>query len=477
MSRTGQGFIVGFVRDVLVKPDRLRTLSIIGGLILLIAVADWYAGTRASLGVFYILPMVIGATILGSPGIIVLAVICSILRSVFDLPRPPDIEKLLRFIFATLAYISSGQLVALLIRNREQTIAHLANLRHEQELRREAEEQLRILVDSSPAAILTIDSGGIVIAANRATAALFTIPENESIKGRKIDRYLPVLGEALQFDPGPEGLRTATQSQGRRDSGEIFLASTWFSSYRTPEGMRLAAIIVDSSEEMRAREEQSFLQLSEGSRIAAAAVFHEVRNFCSAMSVLSANLREKYAVHADEDLQALTSLALGLEKIVAVELRSRSGDHPGEVKPENVLDDLRIIIEPDWLEIGGKVTWNIPSGLPGVIADSRGLLQVFLNLAHNSRRAVLQKAEEGEGPRELAISVCVEENRAIIRFTDAGKGVESPELLFAPFQPGANGAGLGLYVSRAIMRTYGGDLRFEPTPAGACFAVELLVAA
>lgn len=444
-------------------------------MILLIAVADWYAGTRASLGVFYILPMVIGATVLPAFGIVALALICSVLRSLFDLPSPPEIEKLLRFIFATLAYVSSGLLMASLIRNRELTIAHLGKLRREQELRREAEEQLRILVDSSPAAILTTDAGGMVIAANRAANALFTIPEGESIKGRRIDRYLPVLGEALQFDPGPEGLRTATQSQGIRETGEIFLANTWFSSYRTAEGMRLAAIIVDSSEEMRAREQQSFRHLSEGNRIAAAAVFHEVRNFCGAMSVLSTNLREKHAVNADEDLQALTSLAAGLEKIVAIEMRSRSSDNSSETKLANVLDDLRIIIEPDWLEIGGKVNWSIPAQLPNVMADSHGLLQVFLNLAHNSHRAVVAKSGEREGLPELAVSVCVEEHKAIVRVSDSGTGVSSPERLFAPFQPGANGTGLGLYVSRAIMRTYGGDLRFEPTATGACFAVELLL--
>jgi C4-dicarboxylate-specific signal transduction histidine kinase len=34
---------------------------------------------------------------------------------------------------------------------------------------------------------------------------------------------------------------------------------------------------------------------------------------------------------------------------------------------------------------------------------------------------------------------------------------------------------MGLYVSRAMVRSYGGDLRFEPHPDGACFAVELQV--
>jgi signal transduction histidine kinase len=461
----------------IVKPGSARVLAAIAGLIALIAAADWYAGTRASLGVFYILPMVIGATALQSPGIILLAFICSTLRSLFDLPNPPYLEELLRFIFAMLAYASSGLLVASLIRNRELTIAHLANIRHEQELRREAEEQLRILVDSSPAAVLTIDGDGIVLAANRATNTLFAIPEGETIKGRKIAPYLPVLGEALQFDPGPEGLRTATQSQGRRDDGEIFLANAWFSSYERPEGMRLAAIVVDSSEEMRAREEQSFRQLSEGSRIAAGAVFHEVRNFCGAISVISSNLKEKHGLAPDEDLQALTNLAAGLEKIVSIELRSRAGDHVNEVKLSSVLDDLRIIIEPDWLEIDGRVHWKILPNLPPVMAHEHGLLQVFLNLAHNSRRAVLERGGGAENLRELSIATCIEDQKVTVRFIDTGTGVREPESLFAPFQPGANGTGLGLYVSRAVVRTYGGDLRFEPVLNGACFVVELQTAA
>ena len=32
---------------------------------------------------------------------------------------------------------------------------------------------------------------------------------------------------------------------------------------------------------------------------------------------------------------------------------------------------------------------------------------------------------------------------------------------------------MGLYVSRVIVRSYGGDLRYEPQAAGSCFAVEL----
>jgi signal transduction histidine kinase len=60
-----------------------------------------------------------------------------------------------------------------------------------------------------------------------------------------------------------------------------------------------------------------------------------------------------------------------------------------------------------------------------------------------------------------------------VRFQDTGPGITEPARLFAPFQPGADGSGLGLYVSRAVVRSYGGELRFEPQDSGACFRVEI----
>jgi len=454
----------------ILSAGRIQTLAGIAGLAAFIAFADWYVGTEASLGVFYIVPMVIGATVLSWPGLVALAILCSCLRSWFDVPAPLS-EQLLRFAFATLAYIASGLLVAALIRNREMTINHLANIRHEQELRREAEEQLRILAESSPAAILTVDANGTVIAANSATNSVFMIPEGETMKGRAIGEYLPVLLDALQFDPGPEGLRTAAQAQVRRQNEEVFLANAWFSSYMAAEGKRLAAIVVDSSEEMRDREEESLHHLSEGNRIAISAVFHEVRNLSGAISVISANLKDKHGIGEDEDLRALTSLAGGLERVASVELRSRTEGRLDTVDLQGVLDDLRIVIEQDWRDIGGSVRWQIPRDTPPVLGVRYGLFQAFLNLAHNSHRAVREC-----DVRELSVIVFAEDNKIVIRFVDSGLGVSRPERLFAPFQSGSNGTGLGLYVSRAVLRSYGGELRFEPRTPGCCFAVEVQIA-
>jgi C4-dicarboxylate-specific signal transduction histidine kinase len=105
-----------------------------------------------------------------------------------------------------------------------------------------------------------------------------------------------------------------------------------------------------------------------------------------------------------------------------------------------------------------------------VVADPSGLLQALLNLVRNSHRAV-----QHSDTRELRIAVSVKEQRAYVRVEDSGPGVAAPQCLFQPFQPGADGTGLGLYVSRAVVRSYGGELRFERSEKGSCFVVELQV--
>jgi two-component system, LuxR family, sensor kinase FixL len=450
------------------RAGRVTVFSIVAILLVLIALADWRLGDQGSLGVLYILPMTIGAVICGPFETFLLASICAFLRAWFDIPAS-DAEVVLRFTFALLAYFASGLFVIALVRNRRQAVDHIARLEREQELRREAEEQLKLLVESSPAAILTLDHRGVVLAANNAAKTLFMIPDGEALLGRPIAPYLPLLSDALGVE-NIEGFRTAAKCQGCRETGEIFLAETWFSSYRAPDGMRLAAIVVDASEEMRDREEQNLRLLRRSNRIAAAAVSHEVRNLCGALSLLRANVEEKLGLAQDEDFKGFATLIKGLERIARLELDVRSQDKLEEVHLQSVLDNLRIVIEPDWQECDGLVRWQLPEKIPAVLADPSGLLQALLNLVRNSHRAV-QKSDA----RELCISASVRDQRVYVHVQDSGPGVLSPECLFQPFQPGADGTGLGLYVSRAVIRSYGGELRFEPSDRGSRFVVELQV--
>jgi two-component system sensor kinase FixL len=361
-------------------------------------------------------------------------------------------------VFATVAYVSAGLFIAAVMRNRE-----------EQTRRADAEEQLKTLAESSPAGILTLDSKGVVLAANGALQDLFGVSSDESMKGRNIVNYLPLLAEALELDTGATPFRTAAQTQGKRQNGELFLADIWFSTYPSPKGRRLATIVIDSSEEMRTREEQNLRQLRTNSRIMAGAMLHEVRNLCSAISVLYANVGGSSAVAPTPELQGLDHLVKGLSRIASLDLNPSERSPLDTVSVSDVLSDLRIITEPSWNESDAVIRWAIPTDAPKVLADRQALLQVLLNLTQNSLRAV-----QGCPERSLTVAVSVSQDKVLVRLQDSGSGVKDPQNLFQPFQPGATSTGLGLYISRSLLRSYGGDLKFDPQEHGAAFILELV---
>ena len=226
-------------------------------------------------------------------------------------------------------------------------------------------------------------------------------------------------------------------------------------------------MILDSSEILRSREEASLHQMLTGSRIAVGAVSHEIRNVCGAIAVVHQNLARTESLGDSKDFEALGSLVLALERIAAVDLR-QSGEQATEVDLNSVLDDLRIVISPALRDENVSGTWLTEEDLPLVWADRTTLMQVFLNLTTNSRRALSQMTD-----RNLSITARRDVRGVVVDFIDNGGGVKNPELLFHPFQDGAQANGLGLYLSRAFMRSFGGELRHQPVPGGACFTVEL----
>jgi signal transduction histidine kinase len=174
----------------------------------------------------------------------------------------------------------------------------------------------------------------------------------------------------------------------------------------------------------------------------------------------------------EEQYRALGTLIQALEKIASSGLRAASSRERTLTDLGTVLDETRIVIEPALREAGIQAAWEIGAGLPLVQADHHSLLQVFVNLARNAVRAMEHSAR-----RELVVSASLESDLVVVRFRDSGTGVAHPEELFRPFHSGPAGgsssSGLGLYISRAILRSHGGGLRYEPQPVGSCFAAEL----
>ncbi len=431
-----------------------------------IAVADWYTRPFISIGFLYLFPIMLISGIFRRWQIVVASVICAVLQEFYsNLPLDNAIPRL---VFSWLGFSGTGLFLFELLRNRRMVLAHLEEIEEQSRQRREVEEQLQMLVDSSPAAILTVGSSGEILLVNKAARELLS-PENGDLRGQSIGKFVPALQAALQS--GQSRLyRTTIQCRAQRADGKPFLAGTWFSTYPAQSGgNKLAAIIVDLSEELVSREDLSLDYLLKNARLLMSAVSHEVRNMAGAALVFHQNLSRVETLRGNEDFEALGTLIHGLEKLSAMDLTSGSGNQERQaIELAPVLDELRVLVESVCRDSDIELEWDASDQSRSVWADHYGLTQVFLNLVKNSRRA-LESAPE----KRIRITTEHGHRSVIIRFADTGPGIANPQNLFRAFQRDADATGLGLYVSRALMKGFGGDVAFEPSESGCVFAVTL----
>ncbi len=129
---------------------------------------------------------------------------------------------------------------------------------------------------------------------------------------------------------------------------------------------------------------------------------------------------------------------------------------------------------------GIELVQGLADGLPEVMADGDQIGQVVLNLMVNAQQALAG----AEPPRRIGLQTGLEarrddrEPRLWLRVSDSGPGVppDLHERIFEPFfttKDDGIGTGLGLSVSRTMVREHGGDLVIERRPSGAAFRLSL----
>lgn len=120
------------------------------------------------------------------------------------------------------------------------------------------------------------------------------------------------------------------------------------------------------------------------------------------------------------------------------------------------------------------VTLALEVGRPAPVTGDPGRLkQVLMNLMLNAVEA-MERA--GTPDRRLAVTVHTADGRVVIRVRDTGPGID-PAQAERAFEPSVSdkpdGAGLGLPISRSIVRAHGGELRLARADGGAEALVEL----
>jgi PAS domain S-box-containing protein len=209
--------------------NRMPVLATSAVVVTIIALIDWLTKPYVSLGFLYLFPIMFAAAFLPRWLLAALGVICAVLAEQFS-SLPPSVVRLT---FETLALVGCGLFVGELARNRRLSL--------------ESQARLQALVETSPAAIVTVDARGFIELANRASLELLA-PREGTLIGSPIAAFLPELHHALRWEKAPQ-FRASMQCRGHRGNSDTFTADVWFSTYTEGQAPKLAAIIADVSEE------------------------------------------------------------------------------------------------------------------------------------------------------------------------------------------------------------------------------------
>src|SRR4051794_36901769 len=191
------------------ESHRATVCAVAGGMIVLIAWVDWLLPTT-SIDFLYLIPVLLSAGVLNSSQILMVALACGILRQVLD-PLGWSVGAG-RLVVAVSGFAVSGLFVVQLNQRRRLLLDHLAEIEKQIRLRREVEMQVRILVETSPLAILTLDHNGRVALGNESARQLLGF-DQDSIQGEDVKAYLPILYRMLRGHRPAANLRTNVESK------------------------------------------------------------------------------------------------------------------------------------------------------------------------------------------------------------------------------------------------------------------------
>jgi signal transduction histidine kinase len=406
----------------------------------------------------------------GVPGAVLstLAIQIGLIIAVESRPAEPPLIDL-QFLLLTLSL--AALLLGAVVTERANALQRVAM--------REIEQ--RALLATAPDAVLTVDSGGKIRTANPAALRLF----GACVRAESDPSLFSVLpGIQLNSTQGRATL------EARRSDGNRFPAEISWARLDAPASGDYLVMVRDVSERQRAENQlrEREIALSRAMRFAvagelASALAHELNqpitalvSYLQASDILAAPLASQ-----DPRLKDTLSKATH-EAIRASEVLRRLRDfyRGGVVRRERLeLISFCAAFAASFQErlrrAGAELLLDIPTTLPVIQAGATQLEIVLHNLLSNAIDAVSQQPPIS---RRIVLSGRHSAADVLLKVEDSGPGVatEVAARIFEPFVTSkVDGMGLGLAISRSLLRGQGGDLMYEPRAdsSGACFIVRL----
>jgi len=350
----------------------------------------------------------------------------------------------------------NGQIQSLKIENRNQ------------------EQKFRILIEHLAVGIITFDNKGFVLHSNASarkmlqTDVLTHIRQIERIDNRLYKAVSNIKPSERQLVP----LGT--------ERGEIQL-SLKAESFRTNNEELLILSIQDIKSELDEKEVESWMKLI---RI----LMHEIMNSITPITSLSESLSHIYSKEGQpvgpdqvtsktisttlQGLNVIKDQGKGLMSFVESYRQLTRIPEPDRhlFKIADLFSRLKVLHASQKKNDGFELSFSITDPGLEVYADENLISQVLINLVKNAGEAV----SETPGGK-IIINAARSHDRLIeICVTDNGPGIppENLDEIFVPFfTTRRNGSGIGLSISRQIMKVHGGNLKVRSVPGETTFCL------
>jgi two-component system sensor kinase FixL len=357
-------------------------------------------------------------------------------------------------------------------------------------------EEVQALLDAAVDGVIIIDHLGCIQAFNRAAEHLFGYAAPE-ILGTSVNTLMAGLDRSTHDEHlarygatrVPHIIGRGREVEARRKDGSVFPVHLSVGAVAGTEPPRFVGFIQDLSLRRRSEEETHRLQerLTHVARLTtvgemSAGIAHELNQPLTAVANY-AQACDRLLGMPDPDiaeirgaLRQITEQAVRAGDII-YRLRTLARNDVMKREPTDVnvlISELTELIQLAAKTHAVQYRLELAVEPPQADVDRTRIQQVILNLVHNA----LEALAESPGVREVAVRTrLTSEGEVEIAVCDTGPGV-SPAIvprLFDPFCTSkTHGTGLGLAMSRTIIRSHQGTLDYCPNlPHGACFTVRL----
>ncbi|MDU1892575.1 MAG: ATP-binding protein [Dysgonomonas sp.] len=321
----------------------------------------------------------------------------------------------------------------------------------------ENEKFLSLIVESVSTGIIILNENNNIIITNRATNQLLGLPVFTHIKQLNvIDKSYPELFSSIK----PNENKTIKVTNEREEI-QISLRS---STIKLKKGMMKVITLNSIGNELEAKEMESWIKLIR-------VMTHEIMNSIAPITSLTDTILFSYSTTQSEKpdnqleqdtidaLQTISSTAKGL--ISFVESYRKFTGVPKPQLNQFSLDTLIgqvVSLQSQNIKNSDIDFEIIPANEPITVnADESQITQVLVNLVKNAIEAI---PSDKDG--KIVIKTMFKDNKIQVDVCNNGQSIPEeivPNIFIPFFTTKQSGSGIGLSVSRYIMRLHGGNLK------------------